>query len=96
MLELPVWNESERQECIDEFIERTREQVGAEIDAERWHSQVNADQADVCVNGMGDANPRWDPHSPGDEVHPTYVVSIASPGSLMGLTWNCFTHLLMK
>jgi hypothetical protein len=84
MLELPVWNESERQECIDEFIERTREQVGAEIDAERWHSQVNADQADVWVNGMGDANPRWDPHSPGDEVHPTYVVSIASPGMVFG------------
>lgn len=78
------WEPEESEARIDRFVAETTEMIGSKVDSDRWHSQVNADQSDVWLNGIGDRNPRWQPTEPGADVHPTYIVSVASPGMVFG------------
>jgi len=65
---------------IDEFVTRTRDRIGDPIvEGPPWNTGVNSDQSKIFLNGLGDVNPRWDPETVGDEVHPTFLTSVRYP-----------------
>lgn len=66
--------------AIDAFVERTGAAVGEPVvEGAPWATGAGADQVRLFNRGLGDANPRWDPDAPGDEVHPTYLFAVRYP-----------------
>lgn len=73
---------SDRQRAIDDWIAHTESMVGTEVDErEAWNTTANADQARHYLNGLGTVNPRYRTigANDGDEVYPTYLVSVKYP-----------------